>query len=892
MAPKDDGWTSKYVSPPERDPEGRTYFNWKDEELQKWKQDAIKMQDGHVRDNNRTEWFIYKPEDRDALELRILVTIYGIRTPQDGNKAAPSDPFRGYNRDDRLQARKLKKVIVKHSDTPEHIRLNVIYLSTATKAEDGKKFYLSEEPVFVINDRRQFIDKGSRVYANFQDYKKNNNLPKAATLCPKNGTYTPAETSDGRVPLELDETPSTGLLKRIKDVTDTVVMVGGIVLSVTGVVTFFSPALFSARAMNVVQTGSFILSGYSLSGAATSIYDKTSHDESIRTEMFILISAGLSNYTGYLRTQAIKYARQGKTYAEVMEKINKFHRVMFAVANVFTFLSSSSALLSSVFDLMTKRERTWYDYYQLSMGLFMFVNVCTKPRTIKAVCESEQMQYLSQMEKSLESDEAKEEMSKMLKEHETSDKKAYMIRNLNKIENRTEFFELIGKTKSSVVCTADGLAINDKIDIAPEAYNDIGKAVFTEKLNLIGKARDGFVHKKVMEEFDKFIPAENKEQFEAKLKDIENLPKEKQEEAIRNLVGKLGIAGGPTQEQFNNSWKTVKTACEEKFNQNVEKMIGNLKEGSTGEENRDATKEADFKELEELAKKQLHGTITLEEQEKLQKQLVKCSNHRKEYFFKSSADHRNDANTQANNIAFKKDINTFTNAQNERLCYRINAEEVKLKLRIMYGVPNHEDIIVNGQKPFANMRIGDYDRLNRVLKDYGPRGTKLITAATKLANDPTFIGHVKTPYDMASVTEAINKGWVSVAKADRNAFLNSLESGTGIHYENFRDEFNARITKVNELSPDIRSQWSSTLTMAYHWWKHEGDFVPGRNLTIEEYFDGYANDIFRTVNIIGTAHGQTGGIKQSYATDFGTRIHVGFSYGENQTKATHFPKDL
>ncbi|CAF1263281.1 unnamed protein product [Didymodactylos carnosus] len=746
MAPTDGEWTPQFVSPPVRNPEGRTYFDWKDKELQKWEEDAIRMQEGHVQDNNRTEWFTYKSEDRDALELRILVTIYGIRTPQDGNKAAPSCPLRTYNRNERLHARQLKKVIIKHSDIPENIRLNVIYTSMATKAEDDKKFYLSQEPVFVINDRRQFIDKDGRVYANFQDYKENNKLPKAAILAPKNGTYTPANTSDGRVPLELDETPSTGLLKRIKDVTDTVVMVGGIVLSVTGVVTFLSPALFSARAMSVIQTGSFILSGYSLYGAATGIYDKTLHDESI---LLILISAGLSSYTDYLRTQAIKYARQGKTYAEVMEKISKAHRTMFAVTNVFTILSSSSALISSIFDLMAKRERTWYDYYQLSMGLFMLVNVCTKPKTIKGVFESEQMQYLSQMKKSLESDEAKEEMSKMLREHSTSDKKAYMIRNLNKIENRTEFFELIGKTISSVTCTADGLAINDKIDIAPEAYNDIGKAVFTEKLNQIGKARDGFLHDKVMKEFDKYISRDTREEFEAELKKIENLPREKQEEAVKKLVSRFGTAGGPTQEQFNDSWKTVKTACEEKFNENVKNMIGNLKKGSTGDAARDTIKEDDFKELEELAKKQLHGTITPEEQEKLQKQLERCSSHRKEYFFKSSADYRNDAN----NEAFKRDINTFTNAQNERLCYRINIEDVKLKLRDIYGVPNHEDITVNDQKPFTNMKIGDYDRLSRVLKDYGERGTLLFTAAEKIGNDPNFIGKVKTPYDMTSVTK-------------------------------------------------------------------------------------------------------------------------------------------
>jgi hypothetical protein len=80
--------------------------------------------------------------------------------------------------------------------------------------------------------------------------------------------------------------------------------------------------------------------------------------------------------------------------------------------------------------------------------------------------------------------------------------------------------------------------------------------------------------------------------------------------------------------------------------------------------------------------------------------------------------------------------------------------------------------------------------------------------------------------------------------------------------------------------------------MAYHWWKHEGDFVPGQKITIEQYFVQYSDNIFRTENLIGTGHGQIGGIKQSYATGFGTRIHVGFTHGENRTKATHFPIDL
>ncbi|CAF4413521.1 unnamed protein product, partial [Adineta steineri] len=153
-----------------------------------------------------------------------------------------------------------------------------------------------------------------------------------------------------------------------------------------------------------------------------------------------------------------------------------------------------------------------------------------------------------------------------------------MIRNLTKIENHTALFELIGKTKSSVICTADGLAINDKIDIAREAYNDIDKAVFAEKLNQIGKARDGFLQEKVMKEFGKDISPDNIENFQTELINIKNLPGEQQEQAIRNLVRNFG---GPTQEQFDNSWRTVEEACEEKFNQNVQKITENLKEGST-----------------------------------------------------------------------------------------------------------------------------------------------------------------------------------------------------------------------------------------------------------------------------------------------------------------------
>lgn len=70
-----------YVLPPVI-PTSGTYFNWNDEQLKKWVVDATNLQGIHVRDNNKTEWHKYLLDQVDALELRILCSLYGIRTPQ------------------------------------------------------------------------------------------------------------------------------------------------------------------------------------------------------------------------------------------------------------------------------------------------------------------------------------------------------------------------------------------------------------------------------------------------------------------------------------------------------------------------------------------------------------------------------------------------------------------------------------------------------------------------------------------------------------------------------------------------------------------------------------------------------------------------------------------
>lgn len=122
--------------------------------------------------------------------------------------------------------------------------------------------------VFVVDGKHgqlSFIEKDGRTYSSFEDFKSRNQLPKGPMLFPRGGTYTSLFNQvNGRVALDVAETPSTEFLPRLKAVTDTVVMIAGIGLSVSGVVTCFAPSLLTKTVAMAMRFGSFALSGYSI----------------------------------------------------------------------------------------------------------------------------------------------------------------------------------------------------------------------------------------------------------------------------------------------------------------------------------------------------------------------------------------------------------------------------------------------------------------------------------------------------------------------------------------------------------------------------------------------------------------------------------------------------
>lgn len=507
----------------------------------------------------------------------------------------------------------------------------------------------------------------------------------------------------------------------------------------------------------------------------------------------------------------------------------------------------------------------------------------------------------------------------MMAEHSgSSDERAYLIRNLNQIEDRTEFFELIQKTNSTVKCTADGLTINDKIDqLSPQAYNEIGRAAFQGKVNQLENSKESITEKNISKQFRQSVPAAQREEFDRRLQEMENLPLDQRKQATRQLLAEINGAGNLNNEAFERKWAQVEAGYNGDIDKQVKKALTELRAGGTQpepeedptrvatlerretdgiiteDERKELNKRRDFTRVKQLEIKKLNGTITDTEQQERDQRLHRYYQDRKEHFFQSSANHRTDANydqtmdsleknvaggsnleewkkinrdleqahndqtitdakyqaekqrvedgmakanrfreyrdradeymkaenlngtgaqlqerfvadcqtalTEAENAgdpvaiagareklemareintpgnagvidsnrAFKDSIESFTSAKNERLCYRIQVDEVKSTLQHIYEQPNIEDISINGKRIFANMEIGGYDRLCRVFDTYGSSTNQIMNAATTVAQDPAISPLVNSVHDVASLTEAVKTSIVYITYIKR-----------------------------------------------------------------------------------------------------------------------------
>uniref|UniRef100_A0A914Y6M5 DUF4781 domain-containing protein n=1 Tax=Panagrolaimus superbus TaxID=310955 RepID=A0A914Y6M5_9BILA len=431
------------------------------------------------------------------------------------------------------------------------------------------------------------------------------------------------------VNLIADESPNSKFFARVKVITDTVATIAGVALTVTGLILMAPVSVFSAATLSAISTGSFYvgtaLTIYSVGSSLHSISVKVNRDESIATEVLTLLSAFFSFYTQQVSQTMVAGAHAGKTYEEAIKglKYMRLQEKLFPYIKLITAFSSIAGLCTSFYQLWHKKERTIHDYFQFSVLLFMTANTLTKPITLKGIFESQQIKYLKNMKNELTESESKNEFDKMLEVHDTSDEKAYMIRNLNQIENKNEFFELINRNGSFVRCTADGLNIDHEIDLHPKAYNAIGKDVINSKINVIEQTTKAAL-KKSLKSVAGIDLTENSE-VDTLLEKIVNGPIEHREEAVKSLLQKYNI----DQKSWDNAMNTFNKTLDDE----VTRLITNMKSGASGEEQ-------NLGRLKELGLKQIKGELSMDEKKEMNGVIEKCSFNRKNQFFETTADRR------------------------------------------------------------------------------------------------------------------------------------------------------------------------------------------------------------------------------------------------------------
>jgi hypothetical protein len=97
-------------------------------------------------------------------------------------------------------------------------------------------------------------------------------------------------------------------------------------------------------------------------------------------------------------------------------------------------------------------------------------------------------------------------------------------------------------------------------------------------------------------------------------------------------------------------------------------------------------------------------------------------------------------------------------------------------------------------------------------------------------------------------------------------------------YFDFIDRFNTKIDEVEKLDTKIISQWSSPLSMIYHYLKHKSDF--SKELEIREYFEVLTNELFKKEYATSINNNKIENLR-SFPNKFGTRARIGVAFGKN-----------
>jgi len=217
--------------------------DWNSHGICMWKEVAVKEQQGYFHLFGNHMWREYKPSDYINLKRNIGFAVFHLPEKE------PDENFNdgtGYTDKQLKHINKIfdiiKKSKKKHKDK-ENIWVSFLFV-VGKAGDDYMRFpviRIPEHDVFVQQNNNMFIDFCGRVYKSWQDYVKNNTLPKCVLCFPKSGVYS---ARNGVVEVEFGISPAEKAGRKVLKGFD----IGGTVLGVgasgVGIASLCCPVAF------------------------------------------------------------------------------------------------------------------------------------------------------------------------------------------------------------------------------------------------------------------------------------------------------------------------------------------------------------------------------------------------------------------------------------------------------------------------------------------------------------------------------------------------------------------------------------------------------------------------------------------------------------------------
>ncbi|PNF18695.1 hypothetical protein B7P43_G04997, partial [Cryptotermes secundus] len=439
------------------------------------------------------DWDCYKCDEEKLLERNLGYAIFGRpdELPESEND------FTGYPKEKLTEIRKVSAIIKKHSkDSPEcqgsEMLVSTIFVFL------NREDQLFPFPVFRIpgcdpKDAKKagpekFVDSNCRVYKDWDDFLKSNQLPSGSYCYPRGGVYIGDE--NDKVILDFGKTPASSFTNTLLSVCDTassLIMVGGMAVSLTAMFTAVAAPVAAAASAGAIWTGV-----YGASRSTQTLVDRGRHEQSVGlkdTEARNCWISAASNVLGIASAKGVAYLTKVTQSGEVLGRTG---RVMVTALNYGSLAANGLGLFSTFVALCEKHNSegvTPLEVFQFGSSLLFFSMSAMNTKTASAIIKETQSGIINEFEGSLRSNRHRRMFRRVAKQTQGNDGNsmqgnAKVIRGINHITDKDDFFaglvrvqKQLSRSGATVSFTDTGLVeINGGLQVHPMDFSEINKA--------------------------------------------------------------------------------------------------------------------------------------------------------------------------------------------------------------------------------------------------------------------------------------------------------------------------------------------------------------------------------------------------------------------------------